>query len=225
MKKTIIVNIPTEKDAKRRIYVGQDQSVQAAQIETYFPVISNLINTIEKDDSIKIVLIVDERYKDNCERCIVALKAEIEKLLGNHYIEYVIVFVNTISDQKAHEHLIEKIIKEIDDNSELIADITYAPADLIMVLKSVLDFGKKFLGCKVSHIFYGMFETEYENSVEKGILCELSFMYAMDSLIGTMACNDPKKARQLLPIMLGDYDEAIHVDEVEVAENKKEYCY
>lgn len=48
-----------------------------------------------------------------------------------------------------------RIIDEIDDESHIIADITYGLKDLPIIIFSALGFAERFLGCEIDAIIYG----------------------------------------------------------------------
>ena len=64
----------------------------------------------------------------------------------------------------------------IKDGSHIIADITFGPKDVPIIVFAVLGFAEKSLGCEVDHIIYGQANFENGRPVNTKI-CDMSPLY------------------------------------------------
>ena len=94
-----------------------------------------------------------------------------------------------------------KLIDEIDIESQIMADITYGPKDLPIVIFSTLSFAEKFLKCKIDNIVYGQADF-IDDKVVGSIICDMTPLYCLSSVTNTIKCDDPQKARQMLKSLL-----------------------
>jgi len=200
MQITVIVNMPMTMIPQRKKYVSDDKSIAASDREVGYPVLSFLEETINTDDSLKFLLLTKHSEFSKWEQRVEEFKSEADQI--NRKIEAEITFEILDSDfeetKYVHEKLMEKIVSHIDNGSHIIADITYGPKDLPIVVFSALMFAEKFLGCQIDNIIYGQGVFNDEGEIINTKICDMSPLYALNSLTGTMQCDDPQKARKML---------------------------
>ncbi|MBP5467462.1 MAG: hypothetical protein J6Y43_07885 [Clostridia bacterium] len=202
MKKIIICNIPMRSDGTKCVYKSQDLSLPTVNVPVYYPINALLGKTISKGDDIKVVLLVKNDSQSQGKKNATAF---IEELLNINNIEakidYKIIETDFSEEQSVHEHLLAKIVDEIEDNSRIMCDITYGPKDLPIVLFSALNFAEKYLHCEIDNIIYG--QAVFVNGKPTDTkLCDMSPLYYLNSVTNTIRCNDSQKAREMLKTLL-----------------------
>jgi hypothetical protein len=96
---------------------------------------------------------------------------------------------------------IVKIVDEIDDKTHIIADITYGPKDLPIVLFSAMNFAEKFLECEIENIIYGQAVFKDGKPTDTKI-CDMVPLYYLNSVTNTIRSEDSTRARQMLKSLL-----------------------
>lgn len=203
MKKLVICSIPMRKEVAKTVYSSSDLSLPVSEKAYRYPILSFLSQTATSEDELKVILITKndgkEYYKKNAED-FKAEMAEIIDTLGVS-IDYVTIGTDFTQDRETHEQLMVRLVDEIDVNSHIIADITYGPKDLPVVIFSALAFTENFLGCEVENIIYGQAEF-VNNKVVGSTICDMSPLYYLSSVSNTIKCDDPVKAKQMLKSLL-----------------------
>ena len=203
MKKTVICNITMKEETDKLVYPSTDRSLPTSDRAVIYPINAFLEKTIRSDDEITVVLLVKKdpmgNYKKNT-----ALFVE-ELLAANENIGAKIVFktieTEYTEEQSVHEDLLGMIVDEIEDGTHVIADITYGPKDLPIILFTVLNFAEKFLGCEVDNLIYG------HVNFQKGVptnpkICDMLPLYYLNSITNTVRAEEPNRARQMLKSLL-----------------------
>ena len=89
----------------------------------------------------------------------------------------------------------------MEEKAHVIADITYGPKDLPIVLFTAMNFAEKFLDCEIDNIVYGQATFVDGNAVNTKI-CDMIPLYYLNSVANTVQCSSPDKAKQLLKSLL-----------------------
>ncbi len=203
MKKIVICNIPMREKVANMVYTSDDRSLPVSDQPYRYPINSFLSQTVDKSDELKLILLVKDDgnsfYKKNTED----FKQEIEGICNSTgaKAEYVIINTAFAQDKEVHEQLMGRLVDEIDTDAHVIADITYGPKDLPIVIFSALNFAEKFLGCEVDNIVYGQAEFK-DDKVVVSTICDMIPLYCLSSVTNTIKCDDSKKARQMLKSLL-----------------------
>lgn len=203
MKKIIICSIPMREYVANTVYSSEDKSLPVSDQAFRYPVNSFLSQISKKDDELKAILLVkkDENsyYKKNTED----FKEEIERICAEAgaKAEFVIIDTAFTQEKETHEQLMGSLVDEIDEGIHILADITYGPKDLPIVIFSALSFAEKFLKCEVDNIVYGQAEFK-DNKVTGSTICDMIPLYCLSSVTNTIRCGDPQKARQMLKSLL-----------------------
>ena len=203
MKKTIICNIPMKEVIDQTVYQSDDLSIPVSGRAVKYPINAFLEESLSPGDEIKVLLLLKKddygHYEKNREDFEKELK-EVNEKSGAHIC--VTVLDTTFSQEKAvHEQLMGRIIDEIDDESHIIADITYGPKDLPIIIFTALSFAEKFLGCEVDAIVYGQ-ANFVDGHVVNTKICDMSPLYYLSSVTNTIQCDEPDKARKTLKSLL-----------------------
>lgn len=196
MKRTLIVSIPMKAEVVKSRYVSADPTLPAGSREAAFPVVPFLEAAGIRGDEMKVILIAKHSAFSHADEHVAALKEELAAI----GVSATFVTVDSEFEEKrdVHEKLMLDLVKEIEDGSKLIADVTYGSKDVPVVIFSAMNFAEKFLGCEVENILYGQAFFRDDGSISETRLCDLSPLYTLNHLAGVLKCDSPEKARQLL---------------------------
>ena len=139
------------------------------------------------------------QYKKNITGCIEELMAVSESTGAK--IDYKIIDTEFSETQATHDNLLLSIVDEMEENTHVIADITYGPKDLPIVLFTAMNFAEKFLNCEIDNIVYGQATFVDGNAVNTKI-CDMIPLYYLNSVANTVQCSSPDKEKQLLKSLL-----------------------
>lgn len=203
MKKILFCNIPMTIKVSKCVYKSEDYSVPVTDRPVSYPVATFLEKTLSADDEIKAVLLVkkDElgQYKKNISGCIEELMT-VAEVTGAKF-GYTIIDTDFEETQATHDNLLLSIVDELEEKAHIIADITYGPKDLPIVLFTAMNFGEKFFDCEIDNIVYGQATFVDGNAVNTKI-CDMIPLYYLNSVANTVQCSDLGKAKQMLKSLL-----------------------
>ena len=203
MKKVIICSVPMKKDIEKTVYESNDLSIPASSDPYVYPVNSFLAETLNADDEITVILLVkrddNEYYLANTE----VYKTELDSVCDTVGVRpaYRIIDTAFSEDKDTHARLMNLIIDAIENESHIIADITYGPKDLPIVVFSTLFFAENYLRCFIDNILYGQ-ATFIDGKPVNTRICDMTSLYYLSSISNTINCNDPEKARQMIKNLL-----------------------
>lgn len=203
MRKTVICNITMKEKTDKCKYRTTDLSLPVSAREVVYPVSAFLEKTLTKDDEIKAVMLVKKdpngNYQKNAAEFVEEILA-INESIGAK-IDFKTVETSFSEEQTVHEELLSKIVDEIDDKTHIIADITYGPKDLPIVLFSAMNFAEKFLECEIENIIYGQAVFKDGKPTDTKI-CDMVPLYYLNSVTNTIRSEDSTRARQMLKSLL-----------------------
>ena len=203
MKKTIICNISMKEKLDKVLYVSDDQSIPVANKKVRYPICSFLEKTICIEDELKILLLVKKDKNRYYKRNMEYFKKELSEANkdAKAAIKYVVLDTEFSQEKSIHEQLMGAIVDELEDNSHILADITYGPKDLPIVIFSALNFAEKYLNCSVDNIIYGQASFENGQAVDTKI-CDMIPLYCLGALTNTIHSSEPNRARKMLKTLL-----------------------
>ena len=185
------------------VYESDDISVAISNRAVRYPINAFLEKNMTAEDEFKIILLLkkDEigHYHQNC----ISFEEELKEVNSAFGAQIEIVALETdFSQNKAiHEQLMGKIVDEIEEGSHIVADITYGPKDLPIIVFTALGFAEKFLECEIDAIIYGQASFVDGHAVNTKV-CDMSPLYYLSSLTNTIKCDEPEKARKTLKSLL-----------------------
>ena len=185
------------------VYGSRDQSVSSSHRTVHFPVNAFLEETLKKEDEIKVILLAKKDSHGRYQQNIASFKeefAEVNREIGA-LAEYVILDTDYSEKKTVHEQLLGTLVEELDTGSHIIADITYGPKDLPVVVFTALNFAEKFLDCRIDNIIYGKAEFADGKPVNTE-LCDMTPLYYLSSITNLVHCAEPEKARGMLRSLL-----------------------
>ena len=203
MRKIIICNIPMKEKTDKCAYTTDDLSLNISGREVIYPITAFLEKNLKSADEVKLLLLIKKDEAGNYQKNsadfveeILCINKEIGAKIEHKYIE-----TDFSEEQSVHEQLMGRIVDELDNGSHIIADITYGPKDLPIVLFSALNFAEKFLGCEIDNIIYGQASFVGGKPTNTKI-CDMIPLYYLNSVTNTIRCDDPEKARKMLKSLL-----------------------
>lgn len=203
MKKTIICNIPMKEVVDQSVYQSDDLSIPVSRRAVKYPINAFLEESLSPGDEIKVLLLLKKDDYGHYEKNREDFEKELREVNEKSGAQICVTVLDTaFSQEKAvHEQLMGRIIDEIDDESHIIADITYGPKDLPIIIFTALGFAEKFLGCEVDAIVYGQ-ANFVDGHVVNTKICDMSPLYYLSSVTNTIQCDEPDKARKTLKSLL-----------------------
>ena len=203
MKKIVICNIPMREYVECTVYESGDASLPVSDKGFRYPVNSFLSQTVTAGDELKFILLIKKDGNSFYEKNTGDFKQEIKGICDDTGAKAEFVLLNTdfTEDRATHEQLMAGIVDQIDDGAHILADITYGPKDLPIVIFTALNFAEKFLNCEVDDIVYGQAEFR-DNKVVRSVICDMIPLYCLSSVTNTIKCDAPDKARKMLKTLL-----------------------
>ena len=185
------------------VYTSDDMSLPVSEKPYRYPINSLLSQTVNADDELKIILLIKKDGNDFYEKNTADYKQEIEEICANTGAKAECISIDTAFSQEKenHEQLMERLVEEIDTGAHIMADITYGPKDLPIVIFSALKFAEKFLKCEIDNIVYGQ-ATFKDDRVIGSVICDMIPLYCLSSVTNTIKCDESEKARQMLKSLL-----------------------
>lgn len=203
MNKIIICGIPMKERVDSSIYLSDDKSIPASSRQVRFPINAFLEETMKSDDCIKFLLLAKKDGYGNYKKNLDSFKEEFEMInrgIGAT-VDYVVIDTEFVQEKSVHEKLMGRIVDELEIGAHVLADITYGPKDLPIVIFMALNFSEKFLECKIDNILYGKAEFLNGKAVDTKI-CDMSPLYYLGAITNTIHCVEPGKAKEMLKTLL-----------------------
>lgn len=203
MKKTIICNIPMKARIDKSVYISEDKSIPASDRKVSFPVNAFIEAAITEGAELKVILLAKDDKFSSADANIALFKNELAEIAEERGISVSYAVINTAfsQDKTVHEQLMGKLIDELEEGSQLIADITYGPKDLPIIEFTALSFAEKFLGCEIENILYG--QSSFRDGVAVNTkICDMAPLFYLGSITDTVHADTPDKARRMLKSLL-----------------------
>lgn len=203
MKKTVICNIPMKDCIDAAAYTSEEQSIPVSNSAVRFPINAYLEATVDEGTELKVILLGKAAQYSASAKNTETFKTELEAAVAgkNINIEYVVIDTDFSQKEVVHEHLMGRVIDEIEDFAHIIVDITYGSKDLPIILFSALGFAEKFLDCEIENIIYG--QAEFSNGkVVNTKICDMAPLFYLSSLTETVHADSSDKARKMLKSLL-----------------------
>lgn len=202
MRKIIFCNVAMREETTPLVYQSETPGLTLCEEAVTYPVLSCLGGYLQPEDSVKIVLLCKCDPQKRYLRNVKTFKAEFQERCGPvRELSYVLVNTEFAECRLATEKLLSDLADQCEPGAEIISDITYGPKTLPIVLLAALSFGIRHLDCKVQHVFYGQVYFQ-DGAPTAPKLYDLSYLLYLNSLIYTLQCGSPEKAKQTLDMLL-----------------------
>jgi hypothetical protein len=168
--------------------------------EVSFPINAVLAKTLKKCEKARVIFLStsggdDNHSAENMEKFKAELDA-VNKEIGAH-VSYEIIEAPFDPQKEVFEQLIGSIVSKLGQEARITADITFGIKPLPMILFCALNFAEKFYSATVENIIYGKVEFSNGKTVNP-MMYDLTPLYYLNKLIGSMECKTPKAAAELL---------------------------
>ena len=164
------------------------------------PVNGILAKTLKKDENVKIVYIVttgeNSEYEQNKKIFIEELESINNEIKAN--LSYETIEIGFLPTKETYNKLITDLAEKIPENAEIFADITYGYKPGILSLFCALRFVEEFRNAIVQYIVYGKVEFKKDNKKIHPKLYDITSLYYLFKLMGTMGATDAGTAMKTL---------------------------
>jgi hypothetical protein len=172
--------------------------------EVIFPINGVLAKTLNKDDSVHVVLLKKDDINNNSDRNAGEFMRElniINKGIGAA-IDYQVLSTPHDESRAIQEKLLKEMVDELTDGAAVYADITYGTKSMPIIVFSVLNFAEKFFNAEIKNIVYGKVDFDKNNNPINPELFDMTPLFYLNSLANTMECKDSEQAKKLLASIL-----------------------
>lgn len=203
MRKIVFCNISMKEELTPLVYSSGQSSLRTCDEPVAYPLLSVLEDCLGAGDSVKVVLLCkcdpQKRYLRNVERFQAEFRERCPGAAGA--ASFTVLDTEFDEGQDSAGKLLLDIVNACEPGAAIIGDITYGTKSLPVVLLAALGFAMKHLDCKVEHLFYGQVYFQGNQPTEPE-LRDLSYLLYLNSLIYTLQCASPEKAKQTLEMLL-----------------------
>lgn len=200
MKKIVFSNLPMTERFKLHYPVDGNKSIEYDG-EVTFPVIAVLARTLAKGDDVKVVLLSKESENGTGEEYSALFQSELNEInrsIGAN-IEYVIIPTPFVETREIHEKLFCSMVDKLEDDAEIIGDITYGPKPLPIIMFSVMNFAERFFHAEIKNIIYGKVEfIKGEREPKNPMIFDLTPLYYLNALTNAMEFSSSAEAVKAL---------------------------
>ncbi len=203
MNKTIICGIPMKAQVEKAVYSSEDKSLPVADFAVRYPINAFLNKTADKNDHFKVILLVKSDEYSAAEQNLKSFRDEFSTAISSSgaSAEICVLRSGFIEARDVHEKLLGDLVEEITVGSQILADLTYGPKDLPIIIFTALNFAEKFLKCDIDNIVYGQASFSNGRAVNTKI-CDMIPLYYLGSVTNTIGNSDPAKAKSMLKTLL-----------------------
>lgn len=196
MTKIVFVTLMMADDMHKRHYSVDDNSLIEYSGETYYAINSVLVQTLKKDDEVKVVLIEtlagDKAGKKNAQLFMDELN-ELNKCGAQ--ISYNIIPSEFVETKAKYKELYKKLVSNLKQDAELYADITFGVKTLPILILNAMQFGEKFFDCSIGNVIY--LKTEFKDGkIVEGSQCiyDITSLYMLSTFTNTIECSSGERA-------------------------------
>ena len=185
------------------VFHSDDRSLPTSDLPMVYPVNSFLSCTLSESDIVHVILLAKDGQYSHCSENAELFKNELDaanQAIGAH-IRYSTVTTSFVQNDATHRQMLDSLVREIEPKSHLIADITFGPKDVPLIIFTALTFAEQQLQCDVDNILYGKADFMDGRAINTE-LCDVSSLYYLSSISSTVQCNDPDKAKKMLTSLL-----------------------
>lgn len=208
--KIVFSDLPMKKELHSFNYKADGNKTIEYDGEVVFPVNSVLAKTMKKGEKVKVVILAKEdiegNSKVNYEKFVGEL-SEINKNIGAE-IEYVPITTEFKETRDIHESIFRNMVATLEENAEIIGDVTYGPKPLPIIMFAVMNFAEKFFKAKIKNIVYGKVDFVDDGSGTgktkpvNPVIYDLTPLYYLNNLTNTVNCKSSQEAVNMLNTLL-----------------------
>lgn len=206
MKKIIFVDIPmkelTEKNKMSYAHSGNTNYLYSEKV--FYPITTVMADKIQQDDEIKVVSIKTKTENDDTDANETKLKNELNAIgnLKRVHFQYENIEAPFTETHRNNEVRLQNLLRCMEQDAEIYADITFGQKSLPMLLMCALNFAEKFFNANVCNIIYGKVEfaknTDGNISLKNQELYDVTSLYYLNNLVGAMKAPSGSEAINIL---------------------------
>lgn len=206
MKKIVFVTLMMADAMHKRHFPVDGNSFIEYPGETYYAINSVLAQTMKPEDQIKFVLIQTKGGDNAGQQNIALFKDEIENLnTCGATLSYEVITSEFVENKDKFNSLYTKLIKTLENEAELYADITFGPKSLPLLVFSTMQFGEKFFDCSVGNVIYLKGEFKNNQFVEGSqMIYDFTPLYMLNSFTSTIESSSGEIAISAVEALFKD---------------------
>jgi hypothetical protein len=197
-------------DAAPQRYEVAGNSTIAYDKPVVFPVNGVLARTMKKGEDVKVVLFATENDAKDQAKYRVKFKEELNRInmdIGAHITYDESIEMPFMATEKIFDTTLRALIGKMEEEAEIIADITYGAKPQPILLFCALNFAEKFFNADIKNIVYGKvdFVQDPNNPDPKAkkipanpVLYDITSLYYLNSLTNVMECRTSGEALKML---------------------------
>ena len=189
--KIVYSNLPMKKELNAFRYRSEGNCLIEYDEEVIFPVNAVLAKSMAKGEKVKVVLLskIDKEGNSAVNAGIFQQELNCINLSIGADIEYITLTTPFAETREVHEKLLRDMVGMLEKGAEVIADITYGPKSLPIIVFAVLNFAEKFFGVTIKSIVYGKVNfvgarRSHIGRYDAALLFELSYKFVGISKCG-----------------------------------------
>jgi len=197
--KVVIVTVPMMKPEKlkaQKYQIGENK-----EIELFSPINSILAKELEKGEKVKVIYINTTGENSEWKKNMDAFTDELNNINKEKVavLEFTSVNIDFLPTNQTYNKMITELSDNIPENAEIYTDITFSYKPAILSLFCALRFVELFRNAVIQYIVYGKVEFNKETDIaEKPLLFDITSLYYLFKLMGTMGTADAETASETL---------------------------
>lgn len=201
--KIVFANIPMKKLSEKALHypVDGNKSIEYDG-EVLFPINAVLAKTLKKGERTKIVEFTTKDEKGCWENNKSIFENELKSLNRNigAEVEFLPIVAEFVEDKPTHENRFKRLIDSVENDADIIADITYGPKTLPLILFAALNFSEKFFSANIQNIIYTKINYDVNNNIIAGSqkIYDITSLYYLNSLTAAMDAPDGETAKKMM---------------------------
>ena len=200
--KVVIITVPMRRPDQIKAIKYPVDGNKAVEYEkpVRCPVNGVLAKTMKKDEQVRVIYIMTRSENSECEQNKKNFIDEIEGInteIGA-VLSYDTVEIDFSPTKQTYNKLLTDLAEKIPENEEIFTDITFGFKPEILSLFCALRFVEEFRDAIVQYIVYGKAEFNKEGQIENPMLFDITSLYYLFNLMGSMKAPDAETALKKL---------------------------
>ena len=208
--KIVFTDLPMKKELHGFNYRVNGNKTIEYDGKVCFPVNSVLAKTIKKGEKVRVALLSKTDIDGNSAINVCKFQKELNEInrsIGAD-IEYVTLTTPFEETRDVHESLFRDMVSKLQDNADVIGDVTYGPKTLPIIMFAVMNFAEKFFNAKILNIVYGKVDFVDDDSGTgktkpiNPVLYDLTPLYYLNNVTNAMEYKSSGDALKALNALL-----------------------
>lgn len=207
MKKILFVTLPLKKVGEKRIYPVDSNILPKIKEPIYFAATATLAGTLKADDKVKVILLKVEGGENAGDENAKLFQEELDHFnTVGAKISYKIISAVFDPSKLNFHFLFKALLKELEHDAEIYADITFGPKTVPLLLFPIFQFAEKFFDNSVGYIVYSKVEFDKNNKIIEGSekICDITPLYLMNSFTNLIQASSSDRAIKAIETLFED---------------------